>query len=181
MKENGWKIKRSGAQNTGFTLVEIMIAIAIMAVGLLSLYTAQGNSLRASGNAENIQIASLLARQIMTEKMLELEKDLLKGSIPEDKEEETGEFDPPFTRYRWQFSVRKVEIPLAGEIPGAGEQGQGQDTGTAIQAPASAQKSVAQIVTKKISENVREIKVKIIWEELGEELSLTVTTHIARL
>ncbi|MDX1386829.1 MAG: prepilin-type N-terminal cleavage/methylation domain-containing protein [bacterium] len=168
----------------GFTLVEIMIALAILAVGLLALYTAQGNSLRASGNAERIQVASMLAREKMTERMMEINKDMAKGSFPDDKTEETGEFDPPFEDYRWEYNVRKVEIPIAGGEGGEGEGaqgGEGSQGNQANQAPASAQKNMAQIVSKKIAESVREISIRILWEELGEEQSVKVTTHVSRL
>ena len=167
----------------GFTLVEIMIALAILAVGLLSLYTAQGNSLRASGNAERIQVGALLAKQKMTEKMLEIDKGLAKGSFPDDKTEETGEFEAPYQDYRWEYTVRAVEIPIGGGQEGEGSGGgEGPPQGTdANQAPASAQANVAQIVSKKIAESVREINIRVIWEELGEEQSVKVTTHVSKL
>ncbi len=163
-----------------------MIALSILSVGLLAIYAAQGNSLRASARAENILNASLLARQIMTEKLIETQKDLEKGSLPADDTEEHGDFDPPFDNYHWVFSVRKVEIPVLGEGGGGGGEGgagaEGEkQPGAQNQAPEQVQRSMAQIVTKKISENVREITVKITWEELGEEQSLNVTTHISRL
>ena len=50
-----------------------------------------------------------------------------------------------------------------------------------VQAPESAQRSLAQMVTKKISESVREISTKVLWEELGEEQSLMLTTHVSRV
>jgi prepilin-type N-terminal cleavage/methylation domain-containing protein len=166
--------------NSGFTLVEIMIALSILVVGLLSLYTAQGNSLRAGGHGEKLQTASLLAKQIMTEKMLEVERDLAKGKFPDDKTEESGEFEAPFQEYRWQYLVRQVDIPVAGEAemeaPGAI-----QDNTTTTDIPANAQRSLAQVVTKKLSESLRELTVKVVWEELGEEQSLIVTTHVSRL
>lgn len=172
----------------GFTLVEIMIALAILSAGLLSIYVAQGNSLRASGNAERIQVAAMLARQIMTEKLLEVEKGLVKGSFPEDKEQDSGEFDPPFDQYRWEYSVRKVEIPIGGGGGGGGAAGEGEGAAEgggqgqeANQAPESAQNSVAQMVSKKLADTIREINVKIVWEELGEEQSIRVTTHVAKL
>jgi hypothetical protein len=37
------------------------------------------------------------------------------------------------------------------------------------------------MVTKKISESVREISAKVLWDELGEEQSLTLTTHVSRV
>lgn len=176
----------------GFTLIEIMIALAILSISLVSIYVAQGNSLRASGRAENIQTASMLARQKMTEKMLELQKDLDKGKFPDDQVNDQGTFDPPFDRFRFEFQVRKVEIPViqapgqdANGAPPPGAEGPttstGKEAGSANQAPAAAQQNLAQLVTKKISESVREITTKVIWEELEEEQSLTVTTHIAKL
>ncbi len=167
----------------GFTLLEIMVALAILAVGMLSLIGAQGNALRASGRAENIQTATLLARQKMTEKMIEIQKEMGKGSFPDDSKNDQGTFDPPWDRYRWEFAVRKVEIPVVGEPPAeAGAAGTaGGGSGDTVQAPAAAQQSLAKMVTKKISESVREISMKILWEEMGEEQFLTVTTHIARV
>jgi prepilin-type N-terminal cleavage/methylation domain-containing protein len=171
---------KNRASSKGFTLIEIMIALAILSVGLVSIYTAQGNSLRASGNAERMETAALLARQIMTQKLLDVEKKMQKGVFPADKEEDTGEFDAPFDEYRWEYSARKVEIPIGG---GGGQQaaeggGQGAE---ANQAPESAQNSLAQMVKKKLSDTIREINVRIIWEELGEEQSIRVTTHVAKL
>lgn len=177
----------------GFTLIEIMISLSILAITLVSIYAAQGNSLRASGRAENIQTASILARQKMTEMMLELQKDLDKGKFPDEGTEEQGTFEPPMDRFRWEFSVKKVDIKVAddaGQQPEAGAPpapGAGPTTSTGVEAgktneaPETAMRNMAQMVTKKINESVREISTKVIWEELGEEQSMVVTTHIAKL
>ncbi|HKX11604.1 MAG TPA: prepilin-type N-terminal cleavage/methylation domain-containing protein [bacterium] len=179
--------------DAGFTLIEIMISLSILAITLVSIYVAQGNSLRASGRAENIQIASGLARQKMTEKMLELQKDLDKGKFPDGGTEDQGTFDPPLDRFRWEFAVKKVEIQVADApaedgsadappAPGAGPTtSTGVEAGETNQAPEAAMRNVAQQVTKKINESVREISTKVVWEELGEEQSLVVTTHLAKL
>lgn len=162
-----------------------MIALAILAVGLVSLYTAQGNSLRASATAERMQVGAMLAREKMTEKMMEIEQGLVKGAFPEDKEEETGTFDPPFDDYRWEYTVRKVEIPIAGagDSQGEGEGGAGGDPRASEnnQAPASAQANVAKVVSKKIAESVREINVRVIWGEFEDEESIKVTSHVSKL
>jgi prepilin-type N-terminal cleavage/methylation domain-containing protein len=188
-------MNRRASSEQGFTLIEIMISLSILAITLVSIYVAQGNSLRASGRAENIQTASILARQKMTEKMLELQKDLDKGKFPDEGTEEQGTFEPPLDRYRWEFAVKKVEIKVAEApaeegaaapgtppAPGAGPTtSTGVEAGEANQAPEAAMRNMAQMVTKKINESVREISTKVIWEELGEEQSLVVTTHIAKL
>ncbi len=177
-------------QSLGFTLLEIMVALAILAIGLISILSAQGNSLRASGRAELIETASLLARQKMTEKILEVKKELEKGTFPEDTKTDQGSFDPPFENYRWEFTFKKVEIPLAGNIGEAvtaatGEENQEEQPSVpqksnTVQAPESAQRSLVQTVSKKISDSVREVRLKIIWDELGSEQSFSVTTHMVR-
>lgn len=182
-------MRRRTAGSAGFTLIEIMISLSILSISLLSIYAAQGNSLRASGRAENIQTASMLARQKMTEKMIELQKDLDKGKFPDEQINDQGEFEPPFERFRWEFAVRKVEIPVVqapgqegGDASGGGPAtSEGKEPGAANQAPQAATENLAKMVTKKISESVREITTKVIWQELEEDQTLVVTTHIAKL
>lgn len=161
----------------GFSLLEIMIAMAILSVGLLAFYGAQGNSLRASGRAENILRASQLAQQKMTEMLLEIDKDIQGGTLPDENANQSGSFDPPYEDYRWEFTVRKVELPLSG---GGGEAG-GENQEGAPPASNLIQAKVTQMVSRKIKETVREIKVKVLWEELGEEQSLALNTHIASI
>src|SRR5262249_2587833 len=147
---------------SGFTLLEVMIAICILALSVVSLTISQTNSIRASGRAENIQTASTLARQKMTEKKIELQKDIDKESFQDEKANDQGDFEKPFDNYRWEFRVRKVEIPLVdvgGENGGAPpprvEPGQLQPAAT-NQVPEGSRRSMAQTVMKKISESVRE-------------------------
>ncbi len=178
------KIKRNAHSDHGFTLLEIMIALSILSISLLSFYAAQGNSLRASGRAENIQIASRLARQTMAEKMMLLQKDLNKGKLPADDAEEHEDYPAPFARFRWRLQVRKVELPVIqpGEEP---EPESDSNTPTTSEAPAAVpanlQRNMAQQITKKISESIREVSLEVLWDELGEEQSVKVTTHLARL
>ena len=49
----------------GFTLLEVMIAIAILAVSLLAIFNLQSTSLIGSARAQRISMATLLAGQKM--------------------------------------------------------------------------------------------------------------------
>ncbi len=95
----------------GFTLLEIMIAMAILSISLLALYSSMGNSLRISGQAEASNEATQLARKKMTEILMSLEEDIARGAFPEEKEE-NGNFDKPFEKYKWSYIIKKVEIPV---------------------------------------------------------------------
>lgn len=95
--------RRGGAE--GFSLLEVMVAVAVLAVALVPLLQAQGRSLRVSSDIQLKSQAALLARERMTE--LELLEDLQPG-------EEEGEYEdiPPF---RWQtVVVDRQDIP---ELP----------------------------------------------------------------
>src|SRR5262245_19135816 len=94
----------------GFTLLEIMIALVILSLSLLSLYGAMGNSLNASRMAEGTDQAVLLARQKMSETLMSLEEDIARGAFPDGKEE-SGTFEKPFENYRWSHKIAKVSIP----------------------------------------------------------------------
>lgn len=175
----------------GFTLLEIMIAMAILSISLLALYTSMGNSLRISGQAETTNEATQLARQKMSEIIMSLDEDIARGAFPEEKEE-SGDFEKPFEKYKWSYVIKKIEIPVLQ--PPGGESGAavGDSADPAAPKDASDQKTtpglenaaanMAQMVTKKISESVRELKLKVSWgenEEDGE--NVTITTHLSKL
>jgi len=177
--------------SSGFTLLEIMISLAILSISLISLYSAIGNSLRASGMAEQTEIALQLARQRMAEVSMTLEEDISRGAFPEDKEEH-GNFDKPFERFKWSYILKKVEIPVVNppsDAPGAGGDGGGTGgTGSPPTTPGveQAANNMAQIVSKKISESVRELKLTVSWggEEGASEEDLekiVLTTHLVKL
>jgi len=148
---------------SGFTLLEVMVAISILAISLSVLLTFSGNTLVKSGNAERVTIAAMLARQKMVDMELEIEKEMKKNVFPEEKSEE-GSFEEPYEDYSWEVEIKKVELPP----PMSAEKG-------SIQAVISKQ------LSKEIAKSIRELKVVIKWMDMGSEESLDVTTHIVKL
>ncbi len=140
-----------------------MIAVAILAVSLTVLMTFSGRTLIVSGRAEQMTISTMLARQKMAEVELEFQKGLKKNEFPEERDDE-GTFDEPYEEYRWKMELRKVELPA----PVTGEKG-------------SLEGMVGRQLTKEIAKAVRELKVTIFWDELGEEQTMEVVTHIINL
>lgn len=159
MNTKQWK----GSKSAGFTLLEVMVAIAILAISLSVLLRFQGNTLLVSGRQENITIATMLARQKMVEIELDLEKGMQAGEFPDERSEE-AEFDTPFEAYRWSMNIKKVELPA----PIVGEEG-------------SIQEMVGRQLTEEIAKTVREVRLQIKWTEMGEEQSLEVVTHLIKL
>ena len=147
----------------GFTLLEIMVAVSILGISLVTLMRFQGQTLIASARAERITLATMLVRQKMVDTQIELEKALKKGEFPEERDDK-GDFEEPFELYRWEYNVRSVDFPA----PAFGEEG-------------SLQSMVGKQLTKEISKAVRELKVTVLWDDAGEEQSLDLVTHWVKL
>ncbi len=58
---------KSGSQEEGFTLLEILVAFAILSIALLSLVGMRTDGLMKSAEARNLRIASSLAQEVLAE------------------------------------------------------------------------------------------------------------------
>lgn len=147
----------------GFTLLEVMVAMAILAGALASIVGLTGSSMMKSERAGKLLVATMLAREKMADLELEIERGKLKGEFPEEKEEQ-GKFEEPFDGYSFEVKIKRVELPA----PVVGEEGSVQDL-------------VGKQLTKEIAQTVRELKLTVKWEERGGERQFDVVTHIVKL
>jgi general secretion pathway protein I len=65
-------------KRSGFTLLEVMVAVAILAVGLSAVFSAEAGAVRMAQRAHKLSLASLLVRC----KMGEIEEDVAKKGLP---------------------------------------------------------------------------------------------------
>ena len=86
-------------ENRGFTLLEVMVAIALIAIALTAVLGSQSQSVSLAGEARFNTTATLLAQS----KMAEIE---LQG--PGDLTADSGDFDEDFPGYTWNLSVSNV-------------------------------------------------------------------------
>ena len=88
-------------KNAGFTLLEVMIAMAILAIGLTSLFGSQSSSVALTTETRfNIQ-APLLARLQLSTLQLSAEE------IYTDN----GDFGDEFPGFKWDLSVEDANFP----------------------------------------------------------------------
>ena len=90
--------------NSGFTLLEVMIAIAIISIALIALQTLNNRTIATHGYLQRMTQATLLAQDIMSEVESSSEDVPLQVA-------DQGVFEEPFDQYRWQISFS--ETPLA--------------------------------------------------------------------
>ena len=98
-----WKPENPQSRLRGFTLIEMMVAMAILAVGMGAIIKAA---------AENAANASYLrdkevARWVATDKLAEMQILSEWG----DNEKKSGEVEMLKTTWYWQASIQKVQDP----------------------------------------------------------------------
>jgi len=86
-------------KSSGFTLLEVMVAMAIIAIALTAVLGSQSQSLSLASEAKFSTTATFLAQGKMAE--IEAEK-------PENFTSDTGDFGEDFSGYRWDLRVSDV-------------------------------------------------------------------------
>jgi general secretion pathway protein I len=94
----------------GFTLLEVMVALALLGLGLVVLIKSAANNIRASEDAHMMGIATDLARG----KMYDIEEQLLKDGFTDTDQSQTDL--KPFDTEGWpnifySYKVEQVEMP----------------------------------------------------------------------
>jgi general secretion pathway protein I len=113
----GWlRCARSASRpgdSRGFTLLEMMIAVAILSGALTWIVVGMSRNIRAENAAKLMTTATFLAR----EKMVDLEDELYEKGFGEFEKEVSGSFDDKgFARFSWRAIVDKVELPTAEQL-----------------------------------------------------------------
>ena len=88
--------------NRGFTLLEVMIAVALIAIALTALLGSQSQSVSFANSAKFETMAALLAQSKMSEIVSQETLDLSSDS---------GDFGEDYPGYTWESSVSDVSIP----------------------------------------------------------------------
>ena len=96
-----------GAIPRGFTLLEVLISLAIIAIVLITCLRAQNQSIRLYHLSRDMTVATILARQKMGE--IEL------AEFPELGGEE-GDFEDKFPGFTWQKTVSMTPFEEARRV-----------------------------------------------------------------
>lgn len=100
--------RSKGRGSVGFTLLEVMIAMAIIAIALTAVLGSQSQSVSLASEAKFYTTASLLAQSKMAELDVMPEQELMSDS---------GDFGEDFSGYSWQVSVSDVVLDMPGKVP----------------------------------------------------------------
>jgi general secretion pathway protein I len=178
----------------GFTLLEVMVALAILAGALVLIGSGIAQNVRQAEHARKLRIATLLMRQ----KMTTLEADLYQTGFSDFAEEDSGNFaDVGFPQYRWASKAEKVELP-ADLAQSAAEASRklADATASLSQSSTANSKAMAQATDSSVmstllssfggvveqvrlamEDSVRRVTVHVYWMEPPREEKLEVTAY----
>lgn len=149
-------------KSRGFTLIEVLVALMILAIALLGFRQGQSSTVKLAVQSEKQAQALTLAQKQMTETEIMLRKKNFQG-MPE---EEKGEFkDEAFKEYKW---IRKLEkVDLGCFMP----KQKGKDAN---------EQGVFSIFDKLFDNSVRKIRITVEWSDGKQTRSKSLTQLYVR-
>lgn len=186
-------------RSRGFTLLEVMMALLLLATSVMILVQSQTTAVQLQEEATRINTATMLVRQIFTE----LDLRIAKEGFGELEVKESGDFadalyDGQFDDYRWEYEVEKVDVELPGLGNLMGMMSEGTDevseaagAGAAGAAPANDLAALSALgfdmsfLTEQMGKFLREARVRVCWKSgmtrdyVAEEECIEAVTHLS--
>ncbi len=153
----------------GFTILEVMIALAILAGGLAISIAATASNVRQAHRAQMLGVVTNLARG----KMYDIEEELIHDGFGELEKTEDGDFsDEGWPNIEWEVTVEKVELPGLAALQAAdGEAGDGATDGRGSDIADSAGGfagagligSQFEMIANVLERSIRRVTLKVTW------------------
>ena len=164
----------------GFTLLEVMIAVAILGVSMTSLLTSQVASIRATRYAQALTSVTFLAEYQMIEVEYQMQKD--GGWVREDRTYEGNFADQGWPKIKYTCLVDFIELPdysklrEAKEDAARAEDESGADYKDASDQAFTALGLVWPMVKQSIENSIRKAVCTVTWSEGQTEYEVQVST-----
>jgi general secretion pathway protein I len=171
----------------GFTLLEVMVALGILAAGLVAISEIVGGALRSHVKARQLEVATLLARG----KMVEVQADYERKGFRDFDEVEEGTFEEEgHPEIQWKVEVRRPNVDLGAEGVFAALSGgmrledllpppdQAPQLGQLQAAIPAMMQNVLASIGEQLKASLREVRLTVAWEDGGVVESFDVTTHL---
>jgi general secretion pathway protein I len=159
--------------SSGFTLLEVMIALAILASTLVVLLEIITNNIRATNHSKLMTAATFLARG----KMTDIEDGILETGFIDNDDLDKGTFkDLGFPAFRWTTAVERIELPTDLK-----QKAQDQATDKTNDSSQTAKDPMSMLtgmmgglmgtfldpIRLGLQESVRRVTVTVSWDEVG--------------
>lgn len=162
----------------GFTIIEVLIAMAILAIAMTALLGTQSRSVVQNDHARHLTVASILAH----DQMLALQTRLMKDGFQVDTESDRGRFrERQYDGFEWEAVIEPIDLEpedLASQLQGQ-LLGTDEDEGTlsgsnAINAQLPSMLGMVTMMIQNMTETrIRRITLAVTWEDLKGKHAFT--------
>lgn len=169
-----------------FSLLEVMVAMAILTLGLVSLLQVQARSAEMAIAAREMTVATMLARG----KLYDCQTDLLKKGFSVGDYDESGNFDDEgYPTFFWECHAYKPDMPTGEGVGDMGSAASALGMGASSDAagdaaPAGAEMGMGMIapvlqqMASVLGDSIREMVVIVRWGTGVDQQELRVATHV---
>lgn len=180
----------------GFTLVEVMLALAILGMALVMLMRSAASSLFATSQAQMLGVVTDLARG----KMYDLEEQLAKDGFNTADQKMNGDFeDEGWATVTWEAIVEEAELPNLETMKEVGENatadggsgiaartgakaptgsGSGSDAEAAANATTGFIEQFYSIISDLLKVSLRKVTLTVRWKVVGHDRDMKVITYV---
>lgn len=196
---NAGKLEKK-RQRRGFTLLEVMVALAVLAINMGVIMVGQSQTFSRANVAKDTIGAVAVARA----KVLELEHKFAIDGFGDFDKEGDEECDRDLPMYRCEWTLKRIELPIsqmleataakAGEVQAAAAAAISDPGRSGGPTPSDARGSVVamlanfkgpvQMIQEQLEELIRELRVTVKWREgkdAREWESFSLVTHLVNL
>ena len=172
--------KARARASSGFTLLEVMAATAILSLTLTVIIGVISNNVRATTHARLLTTATFLARG----KIVSLEDTLIEKGFQDLDELEDGNFaEEGFREFGWTSAIEKIQLPTdmaKTAQQAAGDLSQKKDPMQALTGMIGGMMGMfIEPVRVGLEESVRRVTVRVFWQERGRpEQSVEVVMYV---
>ena len=158
-----------GNREGGFSLIEVLMSLAILAISLVVLSRMVTGNVVAANHSRMITAATFLART----RISMMEQSLLEYGFTEMDGEDTGDFSQEgFPGYRWYTIVERIELPVDSTQKVQQESSKATQSTNPMEMLSGMMggfmASLMDPIRLGLQESVRKLTVRIKWTEAGK-------------
>jgi prepilin-type N-terminal cleavage/methylation domain-containing protein len=171
---------RATVQKNGFSLMEVMVALALLAFSFTSLVLVQSRATSLAIQARSISIGTQLARYQLMECKREAQKII--SSASDFKLE--GDFtEAGFEKYTWECHAPRFNMrtPSASALESQAKAKAPEGAKDSFGTTSSAVSPMMSLITDSLGNSVRELVVIVRWKDNSVDDEIRVVTHIVDL
>jgi type II secretion system protein I len=170
--------------HTGFTFIEVLVAMLIFVLAVLAAINIARGSVRATKDAREVTIATWLLQNVMVELETRIETEGFDKGCEKKKQ---AKFDVPYDNYTWttycddiDFHISETAAQIANQSKDKDKNSSSDDASVDSEKTDQMQKMVLDTASDYISKSIKELHAEVNWMQGKTKRTVDVTTHIAR-